>query len=60
MKQEFTWILNIELEVDESVKPEHCENEVYYAFECAQDKFFDVLNDNENIASWQVLNEELK
>lgn len=64
MKQEFKWILDIELEVDEDEvgtdSPERLCDEANYAFECAQNKFFDVLNANENITSWIILHEELK
>lgn len=63
MKQEFKWILNIELEVSEDEvgtdDPDRLYDEANYAFEMAQDKFFDTLNSNDNIASWEIINEEL-
>jgi len=64
MKQEFKWILNIEIEVDEELvetdDPELLYNEVRYAIECAQDSFFNPLGSSDVIASWEVINEELK
>lgn len=64
MKQEFKWILTIELEVNEDEvgtdDPDRLYDEAVYAFERAQDKFFDTLNANDNIATWEVLDEELK
>jgi hypothetical protein len=56
--------LTIELEVDEDAMgtndPDRLINEANYAMECAQDRFFDPFNANFNIASWEVLDEELK
>ena len=64
MKQEFKWILTIELEVSEDEvgtnDPERLYEEAVYAFERAQDRFFDTLNSSDNIESWEVLGEELK
>lgn len=64
MKVEYKWILTIELEVDEEVAEtwdsDRLINEANYAIERAQDRFFDTLNSNDNIASWEILDEELK
>lgn len=64
MKVEYKWILTIQLEVDEEMvgtQDDDCLiNEANYAIERAQDCFFDTLNSNDNIASWEVLDEELK
>ena len=64
MKVEYKWILTIELEVDEEMvgtwDDDRLINEASYAIERAQDRFFDTLNSNDNIASWEVLDEELK
>ncbi len=64
MKVEYEWILSIELEVDEEMVgtwgDDRLINEANYAMERAQDRFFDTLNSNDNIASWEVLDEELK
>jgi hypothetical protein len=64
MKVEYKWILTIELEVDEDAMgtndPDRLINEANYAMERAQDRFFDTFNSNDNIASWEVIDEELK
>lgn len=64
MKHEFKWILTIELEVDDDAVGTDDEyrlyNEAMNAMDYAQNKFFDALNANDNIASWEVLDEELK
>lgn len=64
MKVEYKWILTIELEVDEkgvgTDDPDRLYDEASYAMELAQDRFFDTLNANGNITSWEVLDEELK
>ena len=64
MKQAFKWILTIELDVDEEMvgtwDDDRLINEANYAIERAQDRFFDTLDSNDNIASWEVLDEELK
>ena len=64
MKVEYKWILKIELEVDEEMVgtwDDDCLiDEANYAMERAQDRFFDTLNSSDNIASWEVLDEELK
>ena len=64
MKVEYKWILTIELEVDEEMvgtsDDDRLINEANYAMERAQDRFFDTLNSSDNIASWEVLDEELK
>ena len=64
MKVEYKWILTIELEVDEDAVGTNDEDRLYdeanYAIGRAQDRFFDTLNSNDNIASWEVLDEELK
>lgn len=67
MKQEFKWYLTIEIEVDEDAvgtDDEDClYNEAMNAMNYAQSKFFDALNAlnaNDNLASWRVLDEELK
>ena len=64
MKQEFKWILTIELEVDEEVVGTDDEDRLYdeamNAMDYAQSKFFDALNSNDNIEFWKVLDEELK
>ena len=64
MKVEYKWILTIELDVDEDAvgTDDECRlcDEANYAMERAQDRFFDTLNSNDNIASWEVLDEELK
>ena len=64
MKVEYKWILSIELEVDEEMvgtwDDDRLINEANCAMERAQDRFFDTLNSNDNIASWEVLDEELK
>lgn len=64
MRQEFKWILTIELEVDEDAvgtdDSDRLINEANYAIERAQDRFFDTLNSNDNLAGWKVLDEELK
>lgn len=64
MKVEYKWILTIELEVDEEMvgtwDDDRLINEANYAMERAQDRFFDTLNSNDNLAGWEVLDEELK
>ena len=64
MKVEYKWILTIELEVDEEMvgtsDDDRLINEANYAMERAQDRFFDTLNSNDNISSWEVIDEELK
>ena len=64
MKVEYKWILSIELEVDEEMVGTWDDDrliiEANYAMERAQDSFFDTLNSSDNIASWEVLDEELK
>ena len=64
MKVEYKWILTIELAVDEEMVGTWCDdrliNEADYAMERAQDRFFDTLNSNDNLAGWEVLDEELK
>lgn len=64
MRQEFKWILTIELEVDEDAvgtdDSDRLYDEATYAIERAQDRFFDALNSNDNLAGWKVLDEELK
>lgn len=60
MKQEFKWILSIELEVEESVDPERRYTEARYALELAQDAFFDSLSGSNQLSSWVILSEELK
>ena len=64
MKVEYKWILTIEIEVDEEAVGTDDEDRLYdeanYAIERAQDRFFDTLNSNDNIISWEVLDEELK
>ena len=64
MKVEYKWILSIELEVDEEMVGTWDDDrliiEANYAMERAQDRFFDTLNSSDNIASWEVLDEELK
>ena len=62
MKQEFKWILNIELEINEDEvgtdNPDRLYDEAAYAFEIAQDRFFDNLNSNDKIESWKIINWE--
>ena len=63
MKVEYKWILTIELEVDEDAvgtDEDRLYDEANYAIRRAKDRFFDTLNSNDNIASWEVLDEELK
>lgn len=64
MKQEFKWILTVELDVDEDEAgtddKEHLSDLADSAFSYAQDKFFDALNSSDDIAGWGVLDEELK
>ena len=64
MKQEFKWYLTIEIEVDEDTvgtdDEDRLYNEAMNAVDYAQSKFFDALNANDNLASWRVLDEELK
>lgn len=64
MKVEYKWILTIQLEVDEDAvgtdDPDRLYDEAVYAMDRAQNRFFDTLNSNDNLAGWEVLNEELK
>ena len=64
MKVEYKLVLTIEIEVDEEAVGTDDENHLYdeanYAIERAKDRFFDTLSSNDNIVSWEVLDEELK
>ena len=61
MKQEFKWILSIEIDVD-TEDGEECYKEATMAMKLAQDCFFDSLNGSVDvyIKDWSVLDEELK
>ena len=61
MKVEYKLVLTIDL--DEMVgtwDDARLIDEANYAIERAKDRFFDTLSSNDIIASWEVLDEELK
>lgn len=64
MKQEFKWTISIELDVEEDEvgtnDPERLYDSARYAFERAQDRFFDELAFNDDIRNFEVLKNELE
>lgn len=59
MKQEFKWILHLELQVPTNDK-DRCYDYAKSAMEAAQNRFFDSLNSDDDIGFWKILDEELK
>ena len=61
MKVEYKLVLTIEIDEMVGTWNDACLiDEANYAIERAQDRFFDALNSNDNLAGWKVLDEELK